>query len=203
MHAHAPVRRRVHSHATSRRRMRRRLGFAAVALATTIIATQPAAQATPVTRAAGAEAAQAIVPKKSRRHWGRFWGWARPSVLLHQMPTAIDIVLAKAHLQLGKPYVYGNDGPNSFDCSGLTKFVWAAAGVDLPHNAAAQYDLVRHVSMKEIRPGDLVFFGYGGIGHVGIYVGGGKMIHAPYTGTNVQVAPLQSNLVGAGRVAHT
>jgi cell wall-associated NlpC family hydrolase len=188
MHAHKHVRKRVH--------VRKRLGAAALALAASMIA-MPQAQASPAVRA---EAVQAFVPKKSKRlHWGRYWGWSRPAV--HHAPTVIEIVLAKARAQLGKPYVYGSAGPNSFDCSGLTQFVYAAAGIALPHNAAAQYDTVRHVAMKDIRPGDLVFYGHGGIGHVGLYVGGGKMIHAPYTGTNVQVAPLQSDLVGAGRPA--
>jgi len=191
MHAHKAVRKRVH--------VRRRIGVAVLALATTVVATPPPAQATPMTHFGDAEAIHVVVPKKSRHRWGRQWGWARSLAAAHHVPTAIEIVLAKARAQLGKPYVYGADGPNAFDCSGLTQFVWAAAGVQLPHNAAAQYDTVRHVAAKDLRPGDLVFFGGGGIGHVGLYIGGGKMIHAPYTGTNVQVAPLQSDLVGAGR----
>jgi cell wall-associated NlpC family hydrolase len=104
-----------------------------------------------------------------------------------------------ARRQLGKPYAYGSAGPGTFDCSGLTMFVWSHAGVELPHNAAAQYDSIRHVAMKDLRPGDLVFSGRGGIGHVGIYIGGGRMIHAPHSGARVEVAPLRSNLIGAGR----
>jgi len=181
-----------------RKHKRRRLGVAMLAVATSIVAV-PQAQAAPAARTVGTETVQATTPKKSKRHWGRYWGWSHPAALMHHTPSAVEIVLAKARAQLGKPYVYGSAGPNSFDCSGFTMFVWAAAGVGLPHNAAAQYDSVRHVPAKDLRPGDLVFFGSGGIGHVGLYVGGGKMIHAPYTGTRVQVAPLQSDLVGAGR----
>jgi cell wall-associated NlpC family hydrolase len=194
MHAHKRVRTRVH--------VARRVGVAVFALATTIGATPPA-HASTITRAADAGAMQAVMPKKSRRHWGRFWGWSRPVAVTQHTPNAIQIVLAVARAQLGKPYVYGSAGPNSFDCSGLTKFVWSKAGVALPHNAAAQYDIVHHIALTDARPGDLVFFGYrGGIGHVGLYIGNGKMIHAPYSGTSVQVAPLQSDLVGVGRVAH-
>jgi len=184
MHAHKHVRKRVH--------VRRRLGVAAVALATTIIAT-PQAHAAPVART---QTVEAVVAKKSKRHWGRYWGWSRP---WHRTPTAVEIVLATARAQLGKPYVYGSAGPNTFDCSGLTMFVWAAAGVALPHNAAAQDGVVRHVGRTQLRPGDLVFFGHRYIGHVGIYIGGGKMIHAPYSGARVRVEPLQSDLAGAGR----
>jgi cell wall-associated NlpC family hydrolase len=191
MHAHNAVRKRTH--------VRRRIGLAFLALATSVVATPSPAQASPATRAAEPGIGQAVVPKKSRRHWGRQWGWAHSIASAHHVPTAIEIVLAKARAQLGKPYVYGAAGPNAFDCSGFTQFVWAAAGVSLPHNAAAQYGTVRHIAAKDLRPGDLVFFGGGYIGHVGLYIGGGKMIHAPYTGTNVQVAPLQSDLVGAGR----
>ncbi len=188
----------MHAHKHVRKHKRRRIGVAVLAVVTSFIAV-PHAQAAPIARTSGTESAQAAPTKKSKRHWGRIWGWSRPGLWLHHTPTAIEIVLAKARAQLGKPYVYGSDGPNSFDCSGLTMFVWAAASVALPHNAAAQYDAVRHVATKDLRPGDLVFFGHRGIGHVGLYIGGGKMIHAPYTGTSVQVAPLQSDLVGAGR----
>jgi peptidoglycan DL-endopeptidase CwlO len=190
MHAHNAVRKRTH--------IRRRIGLAVLALATSVVASPPPAQASPVARAAESGLAQAVMPKKSRRHWGQ-WRWAHSIAAVHHVPTAIEIVLAKARAQLGKPYVYGAAGPNAFDCSGFTQFVWGAAGVSLPHNAAAQYDAVRHVATKDLRPGDLVFFGGGYIGHVGLYIGRGQMIHAPYTGTNVQIAPLQSDLVGAGR----
>lgn len=127
----------------------------------------------------------------------------RPAIVKESPPrplpaTAIGIVLAAARAQLGKPYVYGAAGPNSFDCSGLTQFVWAKAGVMLPHNAAAQWSVTRRVSLEDMRPGDLVFAS--SLGHVGIYIGGGKMIHAPQTGKRVQISPLHRNTVGAGRV---
>jgi cell wall-associated NlpC family hydrolase len=94
-----------------------------------------------------------------------------------------------AYAQLGKPYVYGGAGPSSFDCSGLTMRAWGAAGVSLPHNAAAQQSMTHAVSLSAMEPGDLVFFGSPAY-HVGIYIGGGRMIAAPHTGTVVQIQSL-------------
>jgi cell wall-associated NlpC family hydrolase len=94
-----------------------------------------------------------------------------------------------AYAQLGKPYVYGAAGPSSYDCSGLTMAAWAAAGVSLPHNAAMQQSMLPYVSQADLQPGDLVFFG-NPAGHVGIYIGGGRFIHAPHTGDVVRIADL-------------
>jgi cell wall-associated NlpC family hydrolase len=91
------------------------------------------------------------------------------------------IAVTEAYRQLGKPYRWGAAGPNSFDCSGLTMWVWGKAGVSLPHSSRAQYGYGRHVSRSELLPGDLVFFGHP-IHHVGIYVGNGQYIAAPHTG---------------------
>jgi cell wall-associated NlpC family hydrolase len=103
-----------------------------------------------------------------------------------------------AYAQLGKPYVYGAAGPNSYDCSGLTMAAWGAAGVGLPHNAAMQQSQVRTVSSADAQPGDLVFFGNPAY-HVGIYIGGGRMIAAPHTGTVVQIEAVYSGVSGYGR----
>jgi len=90
---------------------------------------------------------------------------------------------------LGVPYRYGGDSPQSgFDCSGLVRFVYAHFGVELPHSSYADFDLGTRVSREALRPGDLVFFD--GVGHVGMYIGGGRFIHAPHTGTHVQVTSL-------------
>ncbi len=88
-----------------------------------------------------------------------------------------------AEQYLGVPYVWGGASPSGFDCSGLVMYVYAQLGVSLPHNAAAQYASLPHVSLSDLQPGDLVFF-YG-FGHVGIYVGGNTVIHAPHTGAVV------------------
>jgi cell wall-associated NlpC family hydrolase len=105
-----------------------------------------------------------------------------------------------AYAQLGKPYVYGASGPNSYDCSGLTMSAWAAAGVSLSHNAAAQQSETRSVSYADLQPGDLVFFG-SPAHHVGIYIGGGQMIAAPHTGDVVKIQSIASHggFSGGGR----
>ena len=102
-------------------------------------------------------------------------------------PAAIAV--AFAYDQLGDRYVYGAAGPNAWDCSGLTMGAWAAAGVSLPHSSSAQYSTGRKVSKSELQPGDLVFF-YSPISHVGIYIGGGNMIHASNPSKPVAIAPI-------------
>lgn len=109
--------------------------------------------------------------------------------------------VAKACAQIGKPYVYGAGGPSSFDCSGLTQYAWAGL-VSLPHNAADQYSKILHVTRADLRTGDLVFY-YKSITHVGIYVGGGWIVHAPTSGDYVRMAKIDqsSTPVGYGRPA--
>jgi cell wall-associated NlpC family hydrolase len=109
-------------------------------------------------------------------------------------------VLRYAYAQLGKPYRYGAAGARTFDCSGLTMRAWAAAGVAISHNAAAQYDSTKHVAKSALQPGDLVYFGRP-IHHVGIYIGGGKFIEAPYTGADVRISNLSArhDYAGASR----
>ncbi|WP_149184962.1 C40 family peptidase [Streptomyces sp. TRM49041] len=96
-----------------------------------------------------------------------------------------DKVLAFARAQIGKPYVWGATGPSSYDCSGLTQAAWKAAGVDLPRTTWEQVKVGQRVATEDLLPGDLVFF-YDDISHVGIYIGDGKMIHAPKPGTTVR-----------------
>lgn len=116
------------------------------------------------------------------------------------LPTT-KVALEWAFAELGKPYVWGATGPNSFDCSGLTQFVWRQAGVSIPRVAADQYAWTIPVPLSQLLPGDLVFYGLTDIHHVGIYIGNGLMINAPHTGTVVQVSSIWwSDLAGFGRV---
>lgn len=109
--------------------------------------------------------------------------------------AAVDAALS----QVGKPYQWGAAGPDSYDCSGLTMWAWAHAGVSLTHSSAAQYGATSRVSQSDWQPGDLLFYG-SPIHHVGMYIGGGRMVEAPYTGASVRVvSPYRSDYVGAGR----
>lgn len=109
------------------------------------------------------------------------------------------VVAAKS--VLGTPYVTAGASPSpGFDCSGLTMWAWAQAGVSLPHHAASQYGMGPHVPRDQLQPGDLVFF-FSPISHVGIYIGDGMMIHAPTPGDVVKVAPIsEMPYAGATRV---
>ena len=107
--------------------------------------------------------------------------------------------VAYAMAQVGKAYVWGASGPSAFDCSGLTMAAWSQAGVSLPHSAAAQYAGGRHISESELQPGDLVFY-YSGISHVGMYIGGGKIVNALNPGSGVRISGLHDMpYVGAVR----
>jgi cell wall-associated NlpC family hydrolase len=105
---------------------------------------------------------------------------------------------------LGIPYVWGGSSPaTGFDCSGFVAYVYAQVGVSLPHHAASQYSYGTEVSRDQLEPGDLVFFD--GLGHVGIYIGGGQFVHAPHTGDVVKISSLYeswyaSSFYGARRL---
>ncbi|MEV0006529.1 NlpC/P60 family protein [Streptomyces sp. NPDC047973] len=126
-------------------------------------------------------------------------GAPRGSVAAPNARAAEAIAFAQG--ALGKPYVWGATGPSSFDCSGLTQAAWRAAGVSLPRTTYTQINAGQRVSRSELAPGDLVFF-YPGVTHVGLYVGGGQMIHAPRPGAPVRYASLDDMpFAGATRVA--
>ncbi|MBB4930829.1 cell wall-associated NlpC family hydrolase [Lipingzhangella halophila] len=101
-----------------------------------------------------------------------------------------------AYAQIGKPYVYGAAGPDSYDCSGLTMRAYGSAGVSLPRTTYAQAEVGQRInSMSALQPGDLVFF-FGDLGHMGIYAGGNQMVHAPRSGKNVEVVSLSGYWAG-------
>jgi cell wall-associated NlpC family hydrolase len=111
--------------------------------------------------------------------------------------TAVGTALA----QTGDPYAWGAAGPNAFDCSGLTQYAFAAAGVALPHSSRAQSGLGVPVSYADLRPGDLVFF-YSPVSHVAMYIGNGQIVYASTYGQPVRVMNLASmpEFAGARRI---
>ncbi|RZU33574.1 NlpC/P60 family protein [Blastococcus saxobsidens] len=125
-----------------------------------------------------------------------------PSAPVVADSRAAQIAVDAALAQRGKPYLWGGDGPGSFDCSGLTRFAFHAAGITLPRASRMQAQVGQSVSRDQLRPGDLVFF-YRPISHVGIYIGDGKMVHAPTSGDVVKISNVDSlgGFSGARRVA--
>jgi cell wall-associated NlpC family hydrolase len=123
--------------------------------------------------------------------------WAPPTKAERAARFAVETV--------GTPYRWGGESPSTgFDCSGLVRWAYGRVGVDLPHSSYALYGEGRRVSEARMEPGDILFFE--GLGHVGLYLGGGRMVHAPQTGRNVEVVRLGSTnygarLIGARRVA--
>jgi cell wall-associated NlpC family hydrolase len=118
-------------------------------------------------------------------------------------PSQYTGVVGVAMSQLGTPYVWGGGAPGGFDCSGLVMWAFAQVGVSLPHSTYAQWGYGVPVSQDQLQPGDLVFFD--GLGHVGIYIGGGQFIHAPHTGDVVRISSLSeawyaAAYVGARRI---
>lgn len=118
-------------------------------------------------------------------------------------PTVGERAAAIALEEVGVPYRWGGASPAGFDCSGLVYWTYGRLGVALPHSSYALYDQGRRVGRSRMRAGDLLFFS--GLGHVGIYVGHGRMVHAPHSGSRVQVvrlsrSPYGGRLVGVRRV---
>jgi peptidoglycan DL-endopeptidase CwlO len=110
-------------------------------------------------------------------------------------PSRYGGVVGIAMQYLGVPYVWGGSSPSGFDCSGFVSYVYSQMGVSLPHHAASQYSSGSPVSREALEPGDLVFFN--GLGHVGIYIGGGQFVHAPHTGDVVKVSSLYDSWYAA------
>ena len=121
-------------------------------------------------------------------------------------PTIGERAAAIAVSAVGVPYRWGGISPvGGFDCSGLVDWAYGRLGIALPHSSYALYDQGRHVARSRMKAGDLLFFS--GRGHVGIYIGRGRMVHAPHSGTRVQVVRLRhssygARLVGVRRVSH-
>jgi cell wall-associated NlpC family hydrolase len=115
-------------------------------------------------------------------------------------PSQYSGVVGVAMSQIGTPYQWAGASPGGFDCSGLVMYAYSKMGVSLPHSSYAMWNVGTAVPESQLEPGDIVFFN--GLGHVGIYIGGGEYVHAPHTGTVVQVSSLDASgdYVGARRV---
>jgi cell wall-associated NlpC family hydrolase len=116
-----------------------------------------------------------------------------------------EAAVQQAEAQIGKPYQWGGAGPDTFDCSGLTMWSYNQVGVHLQHWTGFQWEEGAHVAVSELRPGDLLFFAYNTsdpntIHHVGMYIGNGEMVEAPYTGADVRISSdARSDFIGAVR----
>ncbi|MET9395907.1 C40 family peptidase [Streptomyces sp. NPDC006624] len=154
-----------------------------------------------LSRLTAEERARLGAAPRAARSTGARDGLAAPGPATSQAPDSrAAAAVSYAYRKLGSPYVWGATGPDAFDCSGLVQAAYRSAGVSLPRTTYSQIDAGRRVSRSELRPGDLVFF-YAGISHVGIYVGDGRMIHAPNPSAPVRVAPLdEMPYAGATRV---
>ncbi|MGH3137568.1 MAG: C40 family peptidase [Gaiellaceae bacterium] len=133
----------------------------------------------------------------------------RPRVAPVQ-PEVVPVGERAVHVALkavGVPYRWGGESPSTgFDCSGLVRWAYGRVGIDLPHNSYALYGEGRRVSESHLEPGDVLFFE--GLGHVGLYLGRGRMVHAPQSGRDVEVVRLGGTgyggrLIGARRVDST
>jgi cell wall-associated NlpC family hydrolase len=124
-----------------------------------------------------------------------------------EAPTRGERAVQVALKAVGVPYRWGGESPASgFDCSGLVRWAYGRVGIDLPHSSYALYGEGRRVPTSRMEPGDVLFFD--GLGHVGLYLGRGRMVHAPQTGRHVEVVRLGEpgyggRLIGARRVAPT
>jgi cell wall-associated NlpC family hydrolase len=127
----------------------------------------------------------------------------KPASAKHFLPLGVKVV-QYAKKMVGVPYVYGGSTPRGFDCSGFTSYVYRHFGLSIARTSYAQFREGMRVARKSLKPGDLVFFH--GVGHVGIYVGNGRFIHAPHSGTRVRIESMRGwysgRYDGARRLIH-
>lgn len=176
-------------------RPRRQLLTLALALAAALACTAVSASLAAPSPAAGGGVAEVAPPPDLPRH---------PLAQLPEQPTKGERAARVALRAIGIPYRWGGESPASgFDCSGLVRWAYARVGIDLPHSSYALYGEGRRVRRSGMEAGDLLFFE--GLGHVGLYVGKGRMVHAPQTGRHVEVVQLAGSnygrrLIGARRI---
>ncbi|WP_344595570.1 C40 family peptidase [Actinomadura vinacea] len=141
-----------------------------------------------------------LISKIPKSRGGSSGGAAQSSSAKGKAGVVVNAALSR----VGTPYVYGAAGPSSFDCSGLMLWAYNKIGMNLPHYTGAQYNMGRRISSQsQLQPGDIMFF-YPDLGHNGMYIGGGKMVHAPRSGKDVEVVDLAAywagQFVGASRL---
>ena len=154
------------------------------------IANQLARQAAIAAAAARAEAARLA---SGGGGGGGDINYPAPTIPAHG--NVVDFAMSR----LGCPYVWGGSGPGVFDCSGLTSWAYSRIGISIPHSSRDQINCGQRVSKADLKPGDLVFFG-SPIHHVGMYIGGGMMVEAPYTGASVRTrSAFRGDYAGACR----
>jgi cell wall-associated NlpC family hydrolase len=167
-------------------------------------AEEAAAQAAAARKARDAQAAARAATVQHSNSSGGGGGSSSSAAIVGPAPapsagaaTAVSVAMQ----QMGKPYVFAASGPSSFDCSGLTMYAWRAAGVSLPHSADGQYRMLPSVPVGDAQPGDLAFFGTTSyVHHVGMVIGNGLMVEAPFTGADVRESSyFRRDLVGIGR----
>jgi cell wall-associated NlpC family hydrolase len=134
-----------------------------------------------------APASASVEPKRPHKHAKKH---AAKRHVKKRVSRGVRVVQIANRLT-GAPYRWGGSSPSGFDCSGLVQYVYSKVGISLPHHAASQFGYGRRVARSSLRAGDLVFFS--GLGHVGIYAGGGKFIHAPRRGTTVRWSRMSSH----------
>ena len=176
---------------------------AAAAAARARIAAAQAAQAAQAQAAAAAAAAARQVSAPAAPAANLSSSFSAPVAAFNPPPPVghgASGAVAAAESRVGDPYVWGAAGPNTFDCSGLVMWAYAQVGISLPHFSGAQYSNTTHIPISDVQPGDLVFPSDPGQ-HVAMYVGGGNIVEAPYTGATVHVVPMGSWFVLASRVA--
>jgi cell wall-associated NlpC family hydrolase len=168
--------------------------------ATTAAAAAAKKNAAPVKSGVGQGVAAPSVPKDSAPNSPNpSPGVSQPAPQIPSTSAGAAIAVKAALSQVGVPYQFGQSAPGvAFDCSGLSMYAWGQAGVSLPHSSRAQFDMLPHVPLSALEPGDLIF-SHTPVGHVGIYMGNGLMVHAPSPGDVVKVSPVSPSAIGAGR----
>jgi cell wall-associated NlpC family hydrolase len=177
----------------AQRKVEASLGQVKGEIATMVAQVEAAKQAQAARQASALLAARQTASTQGAAASGRSAGAPLPAV-----GRGAAAAVAAALSRVGLPYVWGAAGPSAFDCSGLTMWAWARAGVSLPHYSGAQYGATQHIPMSQLQPGDLVFFADPGA-HEAMYIGGGQIVEAAHSGVPVRVSALYSGFALASR----